>query len=129
MRHPLTVARSVALLYAVVVGLFQFLNVMAIATQSPDEWRKVVGHAAIGIGAALLPLAALTIGHRFAARETSQRILSAGVIVACVLPFVVAVLLSFSAEPLAMLALLFVPPAQALLLVAVLAVTAFAKRA
>ena len=114
--------------YAVILALIIGPRVVAIATQSPEAWRKAVGLSVVGLATASIPFIALKAAARFVATPCHRRAVAWVVIAACALPVVAAAALSFSSEPLAMLALLYVPPVQALALALFIAGAALPSR-
>ncbi len=128
MNPTLENARTAALFYALIVLLLGAMLVLSLLNAQPVPWRKVVGNGTVSLVAALIPLAGWRLGERFAKSDRAKRIVSWSIILACAVPVVLAVLAMLSAEPLAMLSLLYAPPVQALMIAGALAAAAMSRR-
>jgi peptidoglycan/LPS O-acetylase OafA/YrhL len=120
-------AWGTALAYATLVLL---LGASQLPSMSGDDItiKRIIGVSSLFLMGALLPLAALWLGHRFKS-ETARWIVQCAVIFACTaLPMLMFAMVLSSVEPLAALAVLYVPPTQAVMFVLALLIAALAKR-
>ena len=114
-------ARTAAVIYAVIAFALVALNVVAMLSDPSPPWRKVITLSAIAIAAPLVPYAGLRLGTWLAHTDHGRGIAAWGAIAAVAVAAAVMVAILLSAEPLAALALLYVPPLQVLCALAALA--------
>jgi hypothetical protein len=121
-------ARIVAILYtALLMGAGLIL--LAGTLSDPDvSWRRVAGHSLLALVAPLPPLLTLWLGRRFAVSPRADWILGTGILVMVACPLILLLMAASSAEPLAMLTLLYAPPLQVLIGAITIGLAAWARR-
>lgn len=121
-------ARTAAFFYALIVLLLGAMLVLSLLDEQPVPWRKVVGNSAVSLVAALIPFGGWWLGQRVSKTDRARRIVSWSVVLACAVPLVLPLLAMMSAEPLAMLSLLYAPPIQAVVIAGAVLAAALGKR-
>lgn len=109
-------ARSAAIAYACFAFAAGLLLLISAIEQLPDGWRKVVAAVAMSVFVPLPPILAIQFGERRFKMDSARKILAWGVTLSCLVPVAILLLVAMSPEPLAMLALLYVPPLQLVVL-------------
>lgn len=109
-------ARSAAIAYACFAFAAGLLLLIGAIEQLPVGWRKVVAALAFTVFVPLPPILAIQFGERRFKMDGARKVLAWGVTLSCLVPFAILLLIAISPEPLAMLALLYVPPLQLVVL-------------
>ncbi len=122
MRMSIAAARFAAIVYACIAFAVGMLLLLGAIEQLPDGWRKVVSGVAITLFAPLPPILAIRYADLRSKTESSRQVVAWGVMLSCLMPVAILLLIAMSAEPLAMLALLYVPPLQLIMLAVTLLV-------
>lgn len=114
-------ARAVAMLYALAALMVSLMLAIGVLSAPDVSWRRYAGHLSLAALIPLPPLVLVWLGAKLAKSAAAERALAAGVLVSAALPLLMLVPVMLSREPLAVLALLIVPPAQVVVGVAALA--------
>lgn len=122
MKVSIDCARSAAITYACFAFAAGLLLLISAIEQLPVGWRKVVSALAITVFVPLPPVVAFRYSERVSKTNGAKQVVAWGVMLSCLLPVAMLVLIAMSSEPLAMLAMFYVPPLQLILLAAALLV-------
>jgi hypothetical protein len=109
----LSTAKTAATNYAIAALLIVMLMLTNTLSSGDVSWQRIVGHTGIAILAPLPPLVTLWLGQKLAKTEAAESTLAAGVLLTVILPAIMLVVLLLSAEPLALIGMLFAPLVQA----------------
>ena len=127
----LEAARTASLFYGLFILLLSGVSVIATLSGDDVSAKRMFGHLMLALVVPWIPMAGLAIGRRMVTTAGAAQALSFGIFAAVAFPGLMLVAVLMSREPLAALALLYVPPVQAVglgVLLGLLGLMKFAKR-